>query len=172
LDSDDNLYIADTGNKRVLKYSAQGLLLEAVGGPGGGSGQFQEPVGLAVDANGLVYVADTWNQRVQVLDSDLTYLREWQIRGWKSVSVQNKPYIAVDEHGTVWTTDPESHRVLGFVDGEIAAVFGQYGSGMDGLNMPTGLTIAPNGQLCIADSENHRVLIFEAFPLTLVDGTE
>ena len=172
LDSDDNLYIADTGNKRVLKYSAQGLLLEAVGGPGGGSGQFQEPVGLAVDANGLVYVADTWNQRVQVLDSDLTYLREWQIRGWKSVSVQNKPYIAVDEHGTVWTTDPESHRVLGFVDGEIAAVFGQYGSGMDGLNMPTGLTIAPSGQLCIADSENHRVLIFEAFPLTLVDGTE
>ncbi len=172
LDADDNLYVSDTGNKRVLKYNAQGFLLEAAGGSGSGPGQFQEPVGLAVDADGLVYVADTWNRRIQVLDSELTYVREWRVRGWNSVSVLNKPYIAVDEQGTVWATDPESHRVLGFVDGEIVAVFGQYGSGMDGLNMPAGLTIASDGQLYVADSENHRVLAFEVLPLNLANPTE
>lgn len=172
LDADGNLYVTDTGNKRVLKYSPQGVLLGAVGGAGSGPGQFQEPVGVTVDAAGLVYVADTWNHRVQVLDSNLVYLREWQVRGWNSVSVLNKPYIAVDKQGTVWTTDPESHRVLGFVDGEIAAVFGQYGNGMDGLHMPTGVTVGSNGQLYIADSENHRVLSFESMPLNPADGTE
>ena len=35
-----------------------------------GPGQFDEPVGISVDSNGLVYVADTWNQRIQVFQED------------------------------------------------------------------------------------------------------
>ncbi|MFO7698712.1 MAG: hypothetical protein R6X16_16370, partial [Anaerolineae bacterium] len=162
LDSAGNLYVSDTGNKRVLKYSAQGELLAAVGGSGEGPGQFQEPVGLAVGDDGTVYVADTWNKRIQAFDADLSYVREWPVKGWNSVSVTNKPYLAVDASGTVWATDPESHRVLGFVDGEIAVVFGQYGSGLDGLNMPTGLSVVEPGQICVSDSENHRVMVYDA----------
>jgi len=64
----------------------------------------------------------------------------------------------------VWASDPESHRILGFEDGEIAYVFGAHGSGLNGLNLPTGLALGPKGQLYVADSENHRVLVFDTLP--------
>ncbi|MHB1317766.1 MAG: flippase activity-associated protein Agl23 [Anaerolineae bacterium] len=172
LDSEGSLYVSDTGNKRVLKYSAGGELLASVGGSGDAPGQFQEPVGLAVSPDGEVYVADTWNKRIQVFDADLNYVREWDINGWDSVSVTNKPYLAVDTNGTVWATDPESHRVLGFVDGKIAVVFGQYGSGLDGFNMPTGLCVGGPGQIYVSDSENHRVLVYDAPVIESADLSE
>ena len=36
-----------------------------LGSEGSGDGQFYEPWGVAVDANGNVYVADSWNHRIQ-----------------------------------------------------------------------------------------------------------
>ena len=39
------------------------------------AGQFDEPVGIAVDKDGLVYIADTWNQRIQVMVADA----EWHL---------------------------------------------------------------------------------------------
>jgi DNA-binding beta-propeller fold protein YncE len=77
--------------------------------------------------------------------------------------VLNKPYLAVDAAGIVWATDPESHRVLGYdTSGNIIAVFGQHGSTLNGMIMPTGLAVGPGGQLFVSDSENQRVLIFES----------
>ncbi|NLT73109.1 MAG: TIGR03663 family protein [Chloroflexi bacterium] len=171
LDTEGNLYVSDTGNKRVLKYSPEGVLLGAVGGSGDGPGQFEEPVGLAFGATGELYVADTWNRRIQVFDAKLTYLREWRVQAWSSLSVVNKPYLAVDGSGMVWATDPESNRILGFSDGEIAVVFGQYGSGLEGMDLPTGLAIDQNGQLYLGDSENGRVLVYSA-PVVPQDGAE
>jgi uncharacterized protein (TIGR03663 family) len=165
LDEAGNVYVSDTGNKRVCKYDFEGTLLAAVGGAGQGQGQFDEPVGLAIGPDGSLYVADTWNQRIQVFDLDLMYQREWKVKGWDSVTVVNKPYLAVDASGVVWATDPESHRVLGFREGEIATVFGNYGSGLDNLNTPTGLAVGPDGRMYVSDSENHRVLTYE--PLSI-----
>jgi len=89
---------------------------------------------------------------------------EWPVQAWQSESPLNKPFLAVDQVGTVWASDPESHRILGFEDGEIAYVFGARGSGLNGLNLPTGLALGPKGQLYVADSENHRVLVFDTLP--------
>lgn len=55
------IYIADTGNDRVLAVGTGYF-----GAAGSGDGQFVAPTGLAVDAGGNVYVADQGNDRVQV----------------------------------------------------------------------------------------------------------
>src|SRR5439155_25848658 len=56
------LYVADSGHNRVLEYSAEGSLLASFGAGGGaagaGPGEFNDPVGVAVDGAGAVYVAD------------------------------------------------------------------------------------------------------------------
>ncbi len=87
---DGRRYIADTDNHRVVVLGPNGEFVSAFGsycqlgegeaggcvdpdgsGPGElGDGQFYEPWGIAVDADGTIYVADTWNGRIQALDSD------------------------------------------------------------------------------------------------------
>ena len=160
-DSEGYLYIADTGNKRVVKCDASGVMVGAIGGSGDADGEMQEPVGLALAQDGTLYVADTWNQRIQVFDGQLRFLRKWQVFAWDGMSVLNKPYLGVDASGNVYATDPEGYRVLKFDGrGELLAVWGQYGSDMSSMNLPTGLKVDETGRVLVTDSENHRILVF------------
>jgi len=161
IDAEGNVYVTDTGNKRVQKFTPDGEFLGQWGGAGVEPGQFDEPVGIAIAPNGEIYVADTWNQRVQVFDKDFNYLREWPIDGWDSESVVNKPYIAVDSQGTVYVTDPENYRVIVFDGaGNVKAVFGQFGTDFTSFGLPNGIAVDAQGQVYVADADNHRVLVF------------
>lgn len=159
-DAEGNLYVSDTGNKRVIKYDGEGTVLAIVGGLGAEPGQMQEPVGLALDAEGRLYVADTWNRRIQVFDADLAFEREWPVVAWDGMSVVNKPYLAVDD-GRVYVTDPEGYRVIAYDgDGAVQDVWGQYGSDPSALNLPTGIAVDAEGRVLVADSDNHRVVVY------------
>ncbi len=59
------VYIADTGNKRILKLDPDGKLICQWGEPGSADGQFTEPVGVAVSSKGSVFVLERENQRFQ-----------------------------------------------------------------------------------------------------------
>ena len=50
--------------------TGNGEFITQFGAPGINPGEFSEPVGVAVDSDGLVYVTDTWNQRIQVFAPD------------------------------------------------------------------------------------------------------
>ncbi|OGO06003.1 MAG: hypothetical protein A2Y73_07430 [Chloroflexi bacterium RBG_13_56_8] len=160
-DSQGNLYVADTGNKRIIKYDPQGEMIAAVGGMGDGDGQLQEPVGIAIDQEGDLYVADTWNQRVQVFDSQLTFLRKWPVYAWEGMSVVSKPYLAVSNENHVYVTDPEGYRIIEFdQEGKLLSVWGQLGADLSSMNLPTGIAVDADGRVFVADSDNHRVLVF------------
>lgn len=161
IDEEGFLYVADTGNKRIIKYDLEGKMIAAVGGLGDGDGQMQEPVGIAVAADGSLYVADTWNRRIQVFDKNFNFLRKWPVIAWDSVSVVNKPYLALDQAENVYVTDPEGYRVIQFdKQGKVLAVWGQQGSDLSSMNLPTGIRVDKSGRIIVADSENHRLLVF------------
>ena len=162
IDANGDLYVTDTGNKRIQKFDKEGNFLAQYGGGGVIAGRFDEPVGLAIDAQGNFYVADTWNRRVQKFDPEFTFLKEWPIYGWESQSVANKPYLAVDSAaGLVYVTDPEGYRVLVFdTEGNFRLTFGQYGMDMQSLGLPNGIAVDGEGNVYVADAENHRILIF------------
>jgi sugar lactone lactonase YvrE len=77
LDSNGNLYIADTDNHRIRKIT--GSTISTVVGNGdqffSGDGAtaiaagLDSPNGVAVDAAGNIYIADTRNQRIRVVNS-------------------------------------------------------------------------------------------------------
>lgn len=157
IDSQGNLLVADTGNKRIQKFSPDGLFLGQWGGFGIDRGFFDEPVGIALDTQGNIYVADTWNRRIQKFDANFNFLKEWRIHGWESRSVLNKPYLAVSPEGLLFATDPEFHRILAFdLEGNFLFAFGRYGE----LNLPIGLAVDRDGNLYVADSGNCRILKF------------
>lgn len=66
MDASGNVYVADTGNNRIQKFTSSGTFLSKWGTLGPKNGQFSAPAGVAVDASGNPYVADTDNSRVQV----------------------------------------------------------------------------------------------------------
>ncbi len=161
VDGEGNVLVSDTGNKRVLKFTSEGLFTGQVGGAGTLDGQFREPVGLAVDGAGNVYVADTWNQRVQKLDADLRFVSLWPVVGWEGEGVSNKPYLAVDSGENVYVTGPDYHWVVKYDgSGKVLAVWGQYGTDLSSMNMPCGIAIDDADNIYVLDSANHRVLKF------------
>ncbi|HSA96464.1 MAG TPA: NHL repeat-containing protein [Acidobacteriota bacterium] len=70
IDATGDLYVLDTGNHRIQKFSPDGKYLATFGRQGQGPGEFYYPVWLAIDANGFIYVTDPNNQRIQVLTPD------------------------------------------------------------------------------------------------------
>ncbi len=91
----------------------------------------------------------------------------------------NRPEgVAVDNRGNLYLADTRNHRILRFdqairTDAVADAVWGQLGSfttsaeyagigvRADTLSYPFGLDINPNGLLVAADTNNHRVLLFD-----------
>ena len=63
-DNNGFLYISDTD--RILKYSSSGECLLKWGNNGKDLGNFVNPIGVAIDEQGLIYIADNGNHRVQV----------------------------------------------------------------------------------------------------------
>ena len=165
-DATGNLYVTDTGNKRIQVFDADGGFLGQYGGGGVVPGRFDEPVGLALlphadgAPGGELFVADTWNRRVQVFDvtfaddlsgggvaerPEFTFVREWPIEGWSSQSVVNKPYLAVDSEGYIYVTDPELWRALVFDrEGNFKATFGVFGNDNQSFALPNGVAIGPD----------------------------
>ncbi len=64
-DSSGNVYVADTGNSRIEKFTNTGTFITKWGSFGTGNNQFKLPTGVTVDSSGNVYVADTGNSRIE-----------------------------------------------------------------------------------------------------------
>jgi sugar lactone lactonase YvrE len=163
IDNEGNLLVADTGNKRIIKYTATGELLQQVGGGGVVSGRFEEPVGVSVSpVDGSVYVADTWNQRIQKFSPALEFMAEWPAAGWDSQEINDKPYLAVAPNGDLYATDPQFSRVVVYAPtGEVKAAFGTFGNGATNFNLPTGIAVDPTtGVVVVTDASNNRVQSF------------
>src|SRR5262249_8598108 len=62
---------------RIQKFDSTGTFLLQWGSLGSGDGQFDFPIGIAVDGSGNVFVADTGNFRIQKFDNTGTFLTKW-----------------------------------------------------------------------------------------------
>jgi DNA-binding beta-propeller fold protein YncE len=66
IDKDDFVYIADSGNNRILKFDENGKQITKWGSSGTGEGQMMNPISITVDARGFVYIVEKDNSRVQL----------------------------------------------------------------------------------------------------------
>jgi DNA-binding beta-propeller fold protein YncE len=63
--SDGSVYVADTANHRMQKFTSEGVFVSKWGTRGSGDGEFRGPADVAVASDGSVYVADSHNDRIQ-----------------------------------------------------------------------------------------------------------
>lgn len=169
---DGSVYVADTWNHRIEKFTSTGRFVKAWGtfGQGEAPDSFYGPRGLAVDAEGRVYVTDTGNKRIVVFDADGNYVTEFGGAGFDPGLFDEPTSVAIDRNGTVYVTDTWNQRIQTFTrnessDGLITFVpekqwdvFGWFGQSLD--NKPF---IAVNDDLhvFVTDPEGYRVMEFD-----------
>jgi tripartite motif-containing protein 71 len=109
------VFVADTGNNRVVALSSAGAVEATWGVKGSANGHFHEPTGVAVDAAGRVFVVDRENNRVEEFSSEGTFLAKWGVRGVGPGEFAQPTAIAVSCSGAVYVADTHNNRIQVFV---------------------------------------------------------
>ena len=171
MDIAGNLYVADSFNHRVEKFTSAGVFLGRWGSEGSGDGEFNLPTDIAVDGGGSVYVADGGNY-LQKFDANGTFLSRWGEHGAGDGQFNAPCGIAVDDSGNVYVADTYNHRVQKFdSNGTFLAKWGEYGSGNGQFDAPHGIAVDRVGNVYVADYYNHRVQKFAPVtPLPVIGG--
>ncbi len=171
---DGNVYVADTGGKRIRVYTPEGGWVRDIGSAGSSLGQLDEPVGLAFNpVSGNLYVAEAWNKRIQVFDTSGVPLRTFDVNMWfRNRQSFNRPYLAVSPDGTlIYVTDMDDrHRIVAYnLDGQPVLAFNQpddLETGVLGLRSPAGLAFDAQGRLYVVDAELGEVYVFPPSEIT------
>ncbi|MBL8088783.1 MAG: TIGR03663 family protein [Anaerolineales bacterium] len=170
---DGSVYVTDTWNHRVQKFTRDGRFVKAWGvfGQGETPESFYGPRGLAVDAEGRVYVADTGNKRIVVFDANGNFITQFGGAGFDPGLFDEPVGIAIDRNGTVYVNDTWNQRIQTFV--QVASpsnntllflpekqwdVFGWFGQSLD--NKPF-IAVSNDLHVFITDPEGYRVIEFD-----------
>ncbi len=166
---DGSVYVTDTWNHRVQKFSSNGnpLKMWGVFGLPDQPNALYGPRGIAVDKNGHVYVADTGNKRIVIFDQDGNVLGQFGSEGAEAGQFYEPVDVKLDGQGFLYVTDAWNQRVQVFAPSEDGITFmphmqwdvaGWFSQSLD--NKPY-IAIAPNGNVFITDPEGYRVVEFD-----------
>src|SRR5436190_16275865 len=157
------VYVADTNNNRIQKFTSDGAFLSKWGTYGTGDGQFKGAEGVAPDAAGNVYVADFGNHRVQECTANGAFIRKWGTQGSGDGQFFSPRGVAVDGAGNVLVLEFAGHRVQRFSPtGQFLGKWGSNGTGDGQFVAPTGIAIDRSGNVYVADRGNFSVQKFTA----------
>ena len=164
VDEERNILVTDTNNDRILKFTAEGQFLAAVGTNGKGPLQFDRPWDVVHNAaNQKLYVSDSSNNRVQVLNSELTFSNSFGKPGSGKGQFRYPRGIACDSTGKVYVADRDNHRIQVFTkEGKFLQQLGagRRGDGWGEVGCPTGIAIDSNDMVYVSEMDNHRVSVF------------
>lgn len=189
VDSQGNVYVADTGNAAVRKIDAAGVVSSVAGDGSVGSNdspgaRFDGLVGIAAEGqNVYVYLADTGNHRIRRLDVAGTVITVTGAeRGFKDGSANQARFaepsgIVIDSDGQIVIADAVNSLIRSVdpnlaASGSTDAVTTLAGTGIRGLTdgagnvarffTPRGLAISNSSAIIVADTGNQvlrRVLL-------------
>jgi sugar lactone lactonase YvrE len=114
VDSDGNLYVADTLNDRVEIFDGDGTFIRTFGKAGDGPGYFSRPKGVAIDSDNHIWVVDGMQDRVQVFNQDAQLLIAFGGHGLLPGMFQGIVEIVIDKQNRVFTSEIFPGRVQQF----------------------------------------------------------
>ncbi|MBI1789964.1 MAG: hypothetical protein HYR60_20735 [Acidobacteria bacterium] len=151
VDSGGALYIADSGNHRIVRVAGDVLRFVP-------TTTLRTPSGIAVDAASNLYIADSGNRRVIVREAATGAIRVLL------AGLDSARDVALGPPGALYIAD--GRRVRRYANGvaAVAAGDGTFGYRGDGgpaaqaqLNAPSGVALGWDGSLFIADERNYRI---------------
>ncbi len=167
---DGSVYITDTWNYRVQKFSADGQFITMWGKSGTADqpDSFWGPRGIAVNSSGQVFITDTGNNRVVIFDENGRYLSQFGINGINYGEFDEPVGLAFDSQDNLYVADAWNRRVQVFAPNEDLLTY-QYlrewaVSAWDGqsINNKPFIAVDSNGNVFVTDPDGYRVLEFDS----------
>jgi len=114
VDSEGNLYVADTLNNRIEIFDGDGKFISTFGKAGDGPGYFARPKGVAIDSDNHIWVVDGMQDRVQVFNQETQLLISFGGHGLLPGMFQGLVGITIDKQNRVFTSEIFPGRVQQF----------------------------------------------------------
>jgi sugar lactone lactonase YvrE len=166
---DGTVYVADTWNHRVQRFSPTGRFLGMWGTFGQAESQTElwGPRAVAVDDADRVYVADTGNKRIVVFDEQGNPLGQIGEPGGGPLGGQlAEPVgVAIGRNGLVYVADTWNSRIQVF-EGTEPNIWQPIADWQldawltDSLDNKPYLDVSDSGRICASDPDGFRVLCF------------
>ena len=185
--ADGRLFVADTANHRIRVISVDGATVSTYAGDGvpafadgsTSTARFRFPNGIALAADGRLFVADENNSSIRVISADGATVSTYAgseafgaADGSTSTARFSSPRsIALAADGRVFVAD-EVNGLIRVISADGATVSTYAGSGGFGFadgstttasfRSPSGVAVAADGRVFVADESNHRIRVISA----------
>ncbi|HYR52078.1 MAG TPA: hypothetical protein VET83_05635 [Candidatus Dormibacteraeota bacterium] len=199
--SNNDLYIADTGNHEIRKVSAATGIITTVagnGGPGSSgdagaatSARLNSPRGIAVASNGDFYIGDRSNNKVRKVTALTGIITTYAGTGAAGYSgdggsallarMDRLQGIHLASNGDLYIADANNNAIRRVSSlGIMSTVAGTGTAGFSGdggpatsarLNAPEAVHLTSSGDLYIADTVNNRIRKISGTTITTIAGT-
>ncbi|EFC37929.1 predicted protein [Naegleria gruberi] len=178
--TNNDIYIADSGNHRIRKVSSSSGIITTVAGTGtsGFSGdnglatnaKLNFPFSISIGNSGEIYISDQYNQRVRKVAANgyISTIAGSGAIGFNGDGLAatstcfNYPSgVSSNSNGDVFIIDSFNSRIRKLSSGKISTVAGGLGDGSSAvnsyLNSQSFAISSKSGEIFIADSNNHRI---------------
>jgi tripartite motif-containing protein 71 len=145
--TDSALFVADTGNGRLVEFTLDGDFVRAFG-----EAELEAPKHLSLDEEGGLWVADTATHRVHRFEEGVSTL--------ELGSGLSGPYAALRIGDEVFVTDYDHDRVVVFAAEDEGALLRTFGDGIE-LDKPSGLLRLSDDTLLVASTLGDQVRVYE-----------
>ncbi|MCK5744319.1 MAG: 6-bladed beta-propeller [Caldisericia bacterium] len=162
IDATGNIFVVDKADSNIKIYDSDGVYQKTIGSKGSVGGMFREPTDICIDKiTNRLYVSDTKNHRIQVLTTDGEFINEFG--GWGTTPGQfilpmgiclGEEKILVADYGNCRVQEIS-------LTGNPINSLGSRGKGRGRLLGGTDCSYDNDGKIYVADSFNHRLVIFD-----------
>lgn len=142
--------------KAVLQWGRQGAQ----------DGEFDFPIGIAINRADEVFVTDFKNARVQKFSSEGKFLSAFSVSPFPGgIALDRQGHLYIAHFGippSKYEKERERDKIAVFTDsGKLLREWGKFGEGDGEFNSPGGIAITPQDRVYVADQCNRRIQVFD-----------
>lgn len=149
VDGQGNIYVADTGKRRIVVFDSDGGFVATYGNPGQGPLDLWAPIDVAVAPDGRSYVVDRTQEKIVIFDPTRVAV--------DFITFPDEPALSVEATEDELIVTTESGVLIGTLDGQLQTGYVARGQEPGQFDRPAGVAVGEDGTLYIADSLNYRV---------------
>lgn len=152
IDTAGNIFVADTDNGRIEKFSQNGTFVTNIG-------PFEAPNGIAIDRAGNIYIAEIGSKhRVQKLGPDGAFIDRW------AAGFYGPRRIAIGPDDSIYVVDSGRSRIVKLgADSKVLASWGSVGSSDGQFRGVSSVAVdATTNKVYVADPMNSRIQVFDS----------